>query len=167
MTAETEKTKKSKKYKPRRPFPIHPLEDALKVAKAIQEKNAGKPWKPIFVAEALEISPNSTNFRDLTSSSYKYGLTEGTWNAKQISLTALGHSITRPTDSKKEVKDLQEAVLNIQVFKTVFEHYKDSKFPKNRQYDDFMTRLFPRESQKTLGFIYFSFLFSTFVFLLD
>ena len=129
MTAETEKPKKSKKYKPRRPFPIHTLEEALKVAKAIQEKNAGKPWKPIFVAEALEISPTSTRFRDLTSSSYKYGLTEGTWSASQISLTPLSNSITKPTDPKKKVKGLQEAVLKIQVFKIVFEHYKEAKFP--------------------------------------
>jgi len=131
MTAETEKPKKSKKHKPRRPFPKHTLEKALKVAKAIQDKNAGKPWKPIFVAEALNIKPGSSNFRELTSSSYKYGLTEGTWNAQYISLTPLGNSITRPTDPKKEMKDLQEAVLKIGIFKSVYEHYRDSKFPSS------------------------------------
>lgn len=129
MTAKTEEKKERKKRKPQRPFPICTLEEALKVARAIQDKNAGKPWKPIFVAEALDISPTSTNFRDITSSSYKYGLTEGTWNAKHISLTLLGKSITKPVDSKQEVKDLQKAALNVEVFNTIYEHYRDSKFP--------------------------------------
>lgn len=120
---------KQHKVRRRRPIPHHTLEEALKVARAIQNKNAGKPWKPIFVAEALGISPTSSNFRELTSSSYKYGLTQGTWNAQLISLTPLGSSITKPKDRKQEVKDLQNAALKIDVFKRVYEHYRDAKFP--------------------------------------
>lgn len=125
----TIKTEKRKTYRPRRPFPIHTLKEALKVAKAIQDKNAGKPWKPLYVAEALDISPSSSNFRELTSSCYKYGLTQGTWSAKQIALTPLGSSITKPKDPKQEVRDLQSAALRIDVSKRVYEHYRDSKFP--------------------------------------
>jgi len=123
----TEKTEK--KYAVRRPFPKHTLQEALAVAEAIQNKNAGKPWKPIFVAEALNISPTSTNFRDLTSSAFKYGLTQGTWNAQNISLAPLGSSITKPIDSAKKVAALQKAVQNVEIFKSVYEHYRDSKFP--------------------------------------
>jgi len=131
MTAETEKPKKRKTYQPRRPFPKHTLEEAIKVAKAIQEKNAGKPWKPIFVAEALNIKPSSSNFRELTSSSFKYGLTKGIWNAGHISLAPLGESITKPVDPKKELRSHQEAVLKIDLFKSIYEHYRDSKFPSS------------------------------------
>ncbi len=123
----TEESKK--KYAPRKPFPSHTLQEALAVAEAIQNKNAGKPWKPIFVAEAINKSPTSTIFRDITSASYKYGLTQGTWNAQYISLTPLGSSITKPLDPAKRVADFQKAVQNIELFKSVYEHYRDSKFP--------------------------------------
>lgn len=121
--------KEKREYGARRPFPVHTFEEALKVAKAIQDKNAGKPWKPLFVAEALGIKPSSSNFREITSSAYKYGLTEGTWNAQYILLTDLGKSITKPLDPNQEVKDKQEAVLKIELFKKVYEHYRDAKFP--------------------------------------
>jgi len=129
MATEKESPKERKKYRPRRPFPIYTLEEALKVAKVIQDKNAGKPWKPIFVAEAMDISPTGNKFRDTASSAHKYGLTKGTWNAQYISLTPLGSSITKPVDPKQEVKDRQQAVLRIEIFKRVYEHYRDSKFP--------------------------------------
>jgi hypothetical protein len=129
MSEKSEEERKRKEYSPRRPFPEHTFEEALGVAKAIQDKNAGKPWKPLFVAEALGIKPGSSNFRVLTSSAYKYGLTEGTWNAQYISLTDLGKSITKPLGPNQEVKDKQEAVLKIELFSKVYEHYRDSKFP--------------------------------------
>lgn len=127
--SEKDEEKQKREYGPRRPFPIDSFEEALKVAKAIQDKNAGKPWKPLFVAEALGIKPSSSNFRDITSSAYKYGLTEGTWNVQYISLTDLGKSITKPLEPNQEVKDKQEAVLKIELFKKVYEHYRDAKFP--------------------------------------
>lgn len=129
MSSESGEKQDKKKYAPRRPFPQHTLEEALKVAKAIQDKNAGKPWKPVYVAEALSISDTSTGFRDVTSSAFKYGLTQGTWNAGFISLTPLGISLTKPTDPRKEVKDKQEAVLKIELFKSVLDHYRDAKLP--------------------------------------
>jgi len=130
MTEKTaEEEKESKKYAPRRPFPMHTFEEALEVAKAIQDKNAGKPWKPLYLAKALDISPTSSHFRDITSSAYKYGLTQGSWNAELISLTPLGTSLTKPIESTKEIKDKQQAVLNIELFKKVLEHYKSAKFP--------------------------------------
>jgi hypothetical protein len=105
------------------------LEEAFIVAKAIQEKNAGKAWKPILLAEALGIKAGSTNFRDITSSSNKYGITAGTWNSDYVSLTQLGITLTRPTDKTKEMKAKQQAVLNIELFSKIYDHYRDNKFP--------------------------------------
>lgn len=124
-----ERQKDRRRYTQRKPFPDHTLQEALVVAKAIQDKNAGKPWKPIFVAEAIKIKPTSSNFRTITSAAFKYGLTQGVWNAQLIQLTPLGKSITKPVDPKQEMKDKQKAVLNIEVFKKIYEHYRDAKFP--------------------------------------
>jgi len=57
---EEKEEKTGRKYL-KRPFPVHTLEEAITVAKAIQDKNAGKPWKPLFVAEAIGIKLGSSN----------------------------------------------------------------------------------------------------------
>src|SRR5713101_4313879 len=79
-----------------RPFPRFTLEECLDVAAAIQEKNAGKPFKRLFLAEAIDRKPGSSDFKSLLSSSFKYGLTNGTEKAEYISLQDLGQSITKP-----------------------------------------------------------------------
>lgn len=100
MSSEGEAKRKKRTYK-QRPFPRHTLKEALKVAKAIQDKNAGKPWKPLFVAEALKIKLGSSNFREIASSSHKYGLTRGSWSSDTISLASLGTALTKPVDSRR------------------------------------------------------------------
>jgi hypothetical protein len=131
MSAETDQGEsKVKARRPVRPFPLHTLEEALEVAKVIQEDNAGKPWKTPFVSQALNIKPGSTNFRDITSSAYRYGLISGTWNSPTLSLTPLGYSLTKPTDPKKRIKELQEATTKVEVFNKIYTHYKDAKIPK-------------------------------------
>jgi hypothetical protein len=125
----SEKVVEEEKKRVVRPFPKHTLQEALKVVEAIQNKNNGNPMKTVFLAQSLDLSPTSTNFRDITSSAYKYGLTQGTWNVDKVALTPLGNALTKPTDPKKEVKDRQEAVMKIDLYKSVYEHYRDGKFP--------------------------------------
>ena len=129
MSKETPEDKAKSTQYVRRPVPFHSLEEALVVAKAIQDKNAGKPWKPILLANAIGIKSGSSNFREITSSSNKYGLTVGTWQSDFISLTPLGASITKPTKAEKEIKDRQEAVMKIEVLNKIYEYYKDNKLP--------------------------------------
>jgi hypothetical protein len=131
MSQDTSEDKDKKPYAPRRPFPLHTLEQALAVAKALQDKNAGKPLKPFLLAEALAIKPTSSGFRDITSSSWKYGLTTGTWNADYIGLTTLGSTITKPIGREQETKALQQAVLNIEAFGKVYDFYRNNKLPSS------------------------------------
>jgi hypothetical protein len=112
-----------------RPFPKHTLEEALKVAQAIHEKNNDKPMKPMFIAEVIGRKPDSSEFRLLLSSSMRYGLTKGSYVSDTIELTPLGSSIVKPIDPEKKVLDLQEAAQRPEVFKRVYEHYRDGKFP--------------------------------------
>jgi hypothetical protein len=74
----------------RRNFPKHSLEASLVVAQKIQDEMGGKPMNRLLLADALGLSPSSSNFREILSSSYKYGLTEGTEKADEISLSAIG-----------------------------------------------------------------------------
>jgi len=74
---------------PSRGFPVQTLEESLAVAQKIQDEMAGKPFRRLLLAEALGIKPSSSNFREFLSSSYQYGLTEGTEKATEIALTPL------------------------------------------------------------------------------
>jgi hypothetical protein len=78
--------------------PAYSLEDALRVAKAISSQYGGKPTKPINVASAMDLSPNSSVFKMLTGASIAYGLTDGGYNAVEISLTPLGKQIVTPLE---------------------------------------------------------------------
>jgi predicted nucleotide-binding protein len=143
---ENQKPPESKRKTPRQ-YPKHSLETALIIAEAIQDKNAGKPMKKIFVAEAIGRKPMSSEFKDLLSSSYKYGLTLGTEKSENIELTPLGHSITKPKSEGERSNGLIKAVENIELFNKIFDHYKNSKYPTGPFFKNILEREYevPRE----------------------
>lgn len=112
----------------RRNFPKHSLEASLVVAQKIQDEMGGKPMNRLLLADALGLSPSSSNFREILSSSYKYGLTEGTEKADQISLTAIGESAAG-TDAIKRLAALRSAALRSPVFGQFFKDYGNKKVP--------------------------------------
>lgn len=128
-------------HRPKRPFPKNSLKDALAVAQAIQDKNAGKPMKRIFVADAIGKKPSSSDFIYLLSSSFQYGLTLGTEKAEYIELTPLGQSITKPVSQQEKMNALQQAAQKPSLFKRVYDYYKDAKLPSG----DFFKAVIERE----------------------
>src|SRR5438445_4400832 len=92
-----------------RPYPRHTVEQAQIVAQAIQDKNAGKHMRRLFVAEAISRKPGSSEFKFLLSSSSKYGLTIGTEKAEYIELTNVGQGFTKPRTPDERVAALQKA----------------------------------------------------------
>jgi predicted nucleotide-binding protein len=113
----------------KRNFPMHTLSRALVVAQAIQDEMAGKPFKRLLLSEALGIKPGSTNLRDMLSSSFKYGLTEGTEKAVDITLTTTGSEATQQRDPGRKLAALRKAALTPQVFRDVYNDYDNRKIP--------------------------------------
>jgi predicted nucleotide-binding protein len=111
-----------------RNFPKHSLEAALVVGQKIQDEMGGRPMNRLLLAQAIGVSPSSTNFRDILSSSYKYGLTDGTEKADQISLTQTGDAATGK-DSTKRLNALRAAALRSPVFGQFFKDYVNKKVP--------------------------------------
>jgi predicted nucleotide-binding protein len=105
-----------------RNFPKHSLEAALVVAQKIQDEMGGKPMNRLLLADALGLSPSSSNFREILSSSYKYGLTGGTEKADQISLSAIGEAATGK-DAAKRLTAVRNAALRSPVFGPFFRDY--------------------------------------------
>lgn len=91
----------------------------------------GKPFKRLLLADALGTTPSSSNFRDLISSSYKYGLTLGSYKSSDISLTELGEDVTQHKDAQKRLTALRRAVMNPEVFQQFFSDFQDKKIPSD------------------------------------
>jgi hypothetical protein len=113
-----------------RDFPRKTLEESIRVPSAIKEKNGSNPWAPGEVATALRVGAKSGNFFYLTTGSRDYGMTEGSRDSAEISLTSLGRRIVSPTDPADYQPALREAFFNVDVFGMVFEHYHGNNLPE-------------------------------------
>ncbi|MDQ3915774.1 MAG: hypothetical protein M3285_14160 [Actinomycetota bacterium] len=113
-------------------FPRRTLENALRVPQAIKQHNAGNPWSTEEVARALDLGPKSGNFFYVTASSRAYGLTEGTRETSQISLTPLGRQAVYPANKEEERDAWVKAFLNVPAFRQVLEYYRGNNLPERQ-----------------------------------
>src|SRR5437870_266546 len=109
-------------------LPKRKLRDAMLIPQGIVD-HLGKAGAPHQVAIALQISPTSSSWRDLTGAAIAYGLTEGGYNSNEIRLTDLGRRCVAPTTEGDEIPAKNEAALRPEVLRQFFEKYDKSKFP--------------------------------------
>lgn len=128
-------------------FPKHSLVDALRVPKALADKNGGQPLPPTETAIALGMSPGSSDFRILLSSSIKYGLTSGSYNQDRVTLEELGRNIVEPRNSEDEHRSLVQAALNPPTFSAIYKYFKGKKIPEDLFFQNTLVREFqvPRD----------------------
>jgi hypothetical protein len=115
--------------KRQRSFPKHSLEAALVLPQKIQDEGAGKPMNRLLLADALDISPSSSNLRDLLSSANKYGLIQGNEKSEMIGLTPLGDAATKRNDAATRLQALRRAALQPPIFASFFGDYASRKMP--------------------------------------
>ena len=120
-------------------LPVYSLEDSLAIPKAI--KDAGQPTAPLLVAEACNISPTSTNWRYLSGASMAYGLTEGAYGSKDISITALGERIISPLKEGDDLLAMQEAILKPTILREIYTQYDRNKLPR----EDILRNVFEKK----------------------
>ncbi len=125
-----------------RPFPRVTLEDALKVAMAIKEKNGGNPYASEDVAAALKIGAKGGRFFYLSAGARDYGLTTGTRDTEKIALTDLGRSVAYPATAAEALEAKRTAFLSIDVFRRVLEHYKSINLPESEYLGNTLTKEF-------------------------
>jgi hypothetical protein len=125
-----------------RPFPRVTLEDALKVATAIKDKNGGNPYASEDVAAALKVGARGGRFFYLTAGARDYGLTTGTRDSEKISLTELGRLAVYPATPAEALEAKRTAFLSIDVFRRVLEHYKGINLPETEYLANTLTKEF-------------------------
>lgn len=113
-------------------IPRVPLEDALRIPRALRDFFASEPTKPLRVAEAIEISPKGGRFRELCGAAIGYGLTEGGAFAEEIKLTPLARRILSPTVEGDDLAAMREAVLQPTVMRRFLEKYSEAQLPPKR-----------------------------------
>jgi predicted nucleotide-binding protein len=114
-----------------RNFPKHSLEAALVLSQKIQDEMGGQPMNRLLLADALGLSPSSSNYRDLLSSAFKYKLTDGTEKAASIGLTSTGADATQHQDQARRLVALRSAVMHPDVFARFFTDYANKKVPSS------------------------------------
>lgn len=133
--------------KPNKPFPPTSLEEAVNLADAIRDYNAGQPFDRLLLADALGIKPGSSNFRELLKAGYQYGLTIGSEKSDQISLTPLGTKLTKPVDQGERARAVVEAALVPELAGKVYRHYNRNKMPGTEFLKNSLERQFEVSSE--------------------
>jgi len=122
-----------------RNYPSIGLADALRVSTAIQDQASGMAVSRLTLAELLDVSPSSSNFRELVASSRMYGLTTGGINAEEFGLTELGDAATGG-DEVARIAASKEAVLNVAPYKAFFDAFAIKKVPGPAAFKEFLTK---------------------------
>ena len=82
------------------------------------------------MAEACGVTPASSNWRVLTGAAVAYGLTNGAYNSKEISITPLGERIVAPLIEGDSEIALREAALKPTILSEFYHQYDRNKLPK-------------------------------------
>jgi hypothetical protein len=114
-----------------RPYPVHPLEDAIAIATAIQEVNSGLPFDRVLLAKALRTTPASSSFTMKLNSSTKYGLTRGGYNDQRIALTSRGEAVAAPKQSGERQSALLAAAMQPELFRRLYQVLDGKRMPED------------------------------------
>lgn len=132
-------------------FPKSPLEEALKVPKAIEEQNAGNPMKADMLVKAVGFKkPSDWRFQDLLRSANQYGLVSGTGATASVKFEQIGQDVVAPGSAQQRQKALLSAFRNVEDFRKVEEFYRGKKLPEDEFFENTLVREFaiPRERVK-------------------
>src|SRR5260370_3862765 len=122
-------------------FPKNTLEDAIRIPKEIEEKNAGNPMPVADVATAVGFRlANDWRFLDLLRSADQYGLVERTGGA--VSLTKLGQDVVAPSAPSQRSEASLTAVRNVKDFEAVEKFYGGKRIPEDEFFLNTLTREF-------------------------
>ena len=119
---------------PRSLFPPTTIDDALPIARAIQEHNAGQPMRRVTIFDKLGRKPDSSTSRAMVTASAGYGLTKGNYTSEWIELTDAGKSVLQKNGAEAKV----EAVLSVGVFQSFFANYKGASLPSQESATDYL-----------------------------
>lgn len=106
------------------------LSHAMRIPKSIFENYGGHASTPLEVAEGTDMTPTSGGFRNLCGASLAFGLTEGGYNAAEISVTSLAERIFKPQEEGDDLRAKREAFLRPRIISEFLTKYDGNQLPK-------------------------------------
>ena len=124
-----------------RPYPASSFEDALPLSEAIHQFASGQKVRRLTLLKQLEKSPTSSATRMLITTSSRYGITVGGYDAEWLDLTEAGAIASAPDALLREKREAQFklAVDNIPPFQKLYLEYKGKKLPTHDVLKDVLT----------------------------
>lgn len=129
-------------------FPKSTLEDAITVAKAIEDKHGGNPMPAEQLAKALGFNRSDDwRFGDLLRSANQYALVSGSGAKATVSLEKIGVDLVAPSDPDQRKKALLSAFHRVEDFKKVDDFFGTKRIPEDEYFLNTLTRQFsiPRD----------------------
>jgi hypothetical protein len=129
-------------------FPKNTLEEALRIPRALEDKNAGKPMKAGDLVRAVGYKmATDWRFLDLLRSANLYGLVGGTGANAEVAMEKTGADVVAPSSASQRQAALVEAFRNVDQFKRVEEHYRGKRIPEDEFFENTLVRDFdvPRD----------------------
>jgi len=129
-------------------FPKNTLEEAIRVPKAVEEKNAGNPMHAGDLAKALGFrQPGDWRFLDLVKSANLYGLVSGSGRTAKVAVEKLGQDIVAPSSPQQRQEALLAAFRKVPEFVEVEQFYGGKRIPEDEFFTNTLTRDFkiPRD----------------------
>lgn len=129
-------------------FPKNSLEDAIGIARAVEEKNAGNPMPAQDVALAVGFKQSTDwRFLDLLRSANQYGLVTGSGANATIHHAQLGQDVVAPGSPSQRSEALLRAFRSVAEFEAVEKHYGGKRIPEDEFFLNTLTREFsiPRD----------------------
>lgn len=110
-------------------FPVYSLKKTLGIIEVMENNYAGDPSFPEDIAQHLGTSLGSSHFRNLLTSSHKYGLTNGTYKSEKIEMTTLGRQIVEPTSEEGKNEAIMTTLQKPEIFSKFFTKYNRKNVP--------------------------------------
>ena len=140
--------RKGKGPGPQWTFPKNTLEDAIAIAKAIEDKHGGNAMKADLLAKAVGFNkPNDWRFDLLRRSGNFYGLVTGSGQHATVALDKIGQDVVAHWFSAGSPQRILAAFHHVDEFKKVDEFSGNKRIPENEYFLNTLTRQFniPRD----------------------
>ena len=116
----------------RKPYPVLTFESALELARAINQHGIDGSIRRLTLFLELNRSPGSGTSRLLISTSAKYGLTSGNYNAEFLELTDAGRTMAEgdPSSNRQTLEiAFRQAISTTPAFDAVYHQLKNKRLP--------------------------------------
>jgi len=121
----------------RKPYPVMTFEEVLKIGAGIMEKASGEPVKRTTLLSELGLADND-NTRSMITTSGKYGVTTGGYQAEKLALTETGKAAVDQNKSAtvRRRARFQLAIESVESFNKLYDKYRGKKLPSLQVMED-------------------------------